>query len=223
MEELKTKLQYNGYSTDLKILNSLNYGLPQDRPRMFLVGITRQLLKPLFARMPRATESGWFPFPEGSFGNIKSLNWPTRNKFGTTFKPPLHIPEELTIYPLLASDPSPEELPNGQEYFKPHSDKFYQIDEGDTSRISFKRLHRFRYSPTACYGNNEVHLHPWKPRRLSVREVLRIQGIPDSYVLPEGGSLSSKFKLIGNGVPMPLAFNVAKALKSFLISLIGEK
>ncbi|MCK5057375.1 MAG: DNA cytosine methyltransferase, partial [Candidatus Aminicenantes bacterium] len=73
------------------------------------------------------------------------------------------------------------------------------------------------YSPTACYGNNEVHLHPWKARRLSVREVLRIQGIPDTYILPEGGSLSDKFKYIGNGVPMALAFHVAQALKIFLI------
>ncbi|MEZ4906243.1 MAG: hypothetical protein R2771_01005 [Saprospiraceae bacterium] len=34
------------------------------------------------------------------------------------------------------------------------------IKEGDTQRQSFKRLHRYRYSPTTSYGNNEVHLHP---------------------------------------------------------------
>ena len=216
---LLNKLNVNGYNIDLKILNSLNFYLPQDRPRMFLVGITSKLLKPVFSKCKSVNDSSWFPFPKEEFSNLKSINWPKRNKFGSDIKRPKQIPESLTIYSLLASTPSPEELPNGKEYFKPHSDKFYKIDEGDTSRKSFKRLHRFRYSPTACYGNNEVHLHPWKPRRLSVREVLRIQGIPDSYVLPNDSSLTSKFKLIGNGVPLPLSFKVANSLKAFLISL----
>jgi DNA (cytosine-5)-methyltransferase 1 len=84
------------------------------------------------------------------------------------------------------------------------------------ARKSFKRLHRYRFSPTAWYGNQEVHLHPWKARRLSVREALRIQTVPDEYVLPDGGSLSAKFKMICNGVPCVMAFHLASALKSFL-------
>ena len=90
------------------------------------------------------------------------------------------------------------------------------INEGEINRPSFKRLHRFKYSPTACYGNNEVHLHPYRHRRLSVRETLRIQGVPDTYVLPTDLPLSKKFKMIGNGVPVPLAKAVAVALKSFI-------
>jgi DNA (cytosine-5)-methyltransferase 1 len=38
-------------------------------------------------------------------------------------------------------------LPNSTEGFKPKSDKFNAILEGDVSRKSFKRLHRYRYSP----------------------------------------------------------------------------
>ncbi|MDD5774731.1 MAG: DNA cytosine methyltransferase, partial [Candidatus Omnitrophica bacterium] len=82
-------------------------------------------------------------------------------------------------------------------------------------RKSFKRLHRYRYSPTVCYGHNEVHLHPWEPRRLSVREAMRIQGIPDAYELPPEATLTSKFSAVSNGVPVQLAFEVAKSLKSF--------
>ncbi len=93
------------------------------------------------------------------------------------------------------------------------------IDEGETNRPSFKRLHRYRYSPTASYGNNEVHLHPYLNRRLSVREALRIQGVDDSYILPSNLPLSKKFKMIGNGVPVPLAKEVAISLKNFLIAL----
>ena len=94
--------------------------------------------------------------------------------------------------------------------------KLSKISEGETNRPSFKRLHRYKFSPTACYGNNEVHLHPYENRRLSVRETLRIQGVPDSYILPKDLSLTKKFKMIGNGVPVPLAKAVANAVKVFL-------
>jgi DNA (cytosine-5)-methyltransferase 1 len=111
-----------------------------------------------------------------------------------------------------------KDTPNAKEYFKLYvkEEDLEKIREGETNRPSFKRLHRFRYSPTACYGNNEVHLHPYKHRRLSVREALRIQGVDDSYVLPPELPLTKKFKMIGNGVPVPLAEAVANAVKNFI-------
>lgn len=41
--------------------------------------------------------------------------------------------------------------------------------------------------------------------------------MPDTYVLPAELPLSKKFKMIGNGVPVPLAKAVAVALKTFII------
>jgi DNA (cytosine-5)-methyltransferase 1 len=107
-------------------------------------------------------------------------------------------------------------IANGMDCFIPHSPKFKEVQEGDVSRKSFKRLHRYRFSPTAWYGNQEVHLHPWKPRRLSVREALRIQSVPDEYVLPEDMTLSAKFKMICNGVPCVMGFHLANAIQQFL-------
>lgn len=214
--QMRSLLAANNYITDIQILNSLHFGLAQDRPRTFIIGIKENCLVKILNNKDLPIDRNWFPFPEGNKKSLKGVKWPTTNNFGDNISLPANIPIGLTVYPLLASDPSPEELPNGKEYFKPYSYKFYSRKEGDTSSKSFKRLHRFRFSPTACYGNNEVHLHPWKPRRLSVREVLRIQGIPDSYLIPEGGPLSKKFKFIGNGVPFPLSLAIAKALKKFL-------
>ena len=110
----------------------------------------------------------------------------------------------------------PELYANANDQFYPYSEKFHQIREGDIFHKSFKRLHRWRYSPTAAYGNNEVHLHPWENRRLSVREVMRLQSVPDSYALPDDMSLSAKFKMIANGVPVKLAEFIAHSLKQFL-------
>jgi DNA (cytosine-5)-methyltransferase 1 len=118
---------------------------------------------------------------------------------------PTDVPLELTVFPLLYGKNAPGKLPNGKEHFNGYSPKFQERDEGDVTGKSFKRLHRYRFSPTVWYGNQEVHLHPSEPRRLSVREALRIQTVPDEYVLPPEESLSSKFKLIGNGVPCLMA------------------
>ena len=87
------------------------------------------------------------------------------------------------VGPLICDLDEIAKLPNGVEGFTPKSDKFNWIPEGDVSRKSFKRLHRWRYSPAVAYGNNEVHLHPTQPRRLTVREAMRIQtDLPPKYV-----------------------------------------
>lgn len=212
LSNLREQLFSNGYITDLKILNALDYGVPQDRERVFLVGLVAPIFKSLFKAACLPTADGWFPYPVPIYPDAKSLLWPETSRFGGRPTKPSAIPQELCVNRLLASSPPPSELPNGSEGFVAYSDKFKIVDEGDDSRKSFKRLHRYRYSPTACYGNNEVHLHPWEPRRLTVRESLRIQTIPDDYILPSEKPLSIKFKMIGNGVPRKLAAAMAGSI-----------
>lgn len=207
------------YFIDHKILNSINYGVPQDRNRLFIVGIR----KPKKLVTEFLESEFFFPWPvDHIFNNsLKKYNWPLTNKFQTRVTRPQQIPKELTVESILLKRNQENFVPNGKEYFQPYTDKFWSVDEGDTCNRSFKRLHRYRYSPTACYGNNEVHLHPFLPRRLSVREALRIQSVDDTYILPSEISLQSKFKMIGNGVPVKLAYVVAKALFEFLKKFKG--
>jgi len=207
-----------GYITDSTILNALELGAPQDRERLFVLGIHHQLAKELLGSGPTPGSRGWFPWPEDRrYAGARELPWPTTSPFGEEPDRPKGIPIELTVYPLLGD--RVEQLPNGNEHFKPRSSKFWERAEGDTRHKSFKRLHRFRYSPTASYGNNEVHLHPWKPRRLSVREALRIQTVPGGYILPPEASLTAKFKLICNGVPCLMARRVAKSIADLMARL----
>ena len=98
--------------------------------------------------------------------------------------------------------------------------KFESVLEGDDSRKSYKRLHRFRYSPTACYGNNEVHLHPTLARRISVAEALAIQSLPAAFTLPEKMSLSAMFKTVGNGVPYLAARGLARSISDFVTNVL---
>lgn len=94
--------------------------------------------------------------------------------------------------------------------------KFMEISEGDDKKKSYKRLHRWRYSPTAAYGNNEVHLHPYKSRRISAAEALAIQSLPKEYTIPNDITLTNMFKAIGNGVPYLAAKGIALNIYDYI-------
>ena len=234
VKQLK-KLSRN-YVFDIKLLNSLDLGVPQDRERVVIIGFHKSYLtditdqseykeilvknKILFKNeLDRSCfkKSSWFdwPFEKQFDGAKKNFIWPTTNRFGKNTNKPGDVPLELCVGHYLKNLSS---LKNQDEFFTPFSDKFYSVDEGDVSRKSFKRLHRWRYSPTAAYGNNEVHLHPYEARRLSVREAMKIQTIPDTFALPEQMTLSDKYKTIGNGVPVKLASLIATQIKQTLDS-----
>lgn len=94
--------------------------------------------------------------------------------------------------------------------FKPKTDNIKNAVAGEYTQKSFKRLFWDRPSYTACYGNNEVHIHPELDRRLTVREAARIQDFPDFWIFL--GGLTSEFKQIGNAVPSSLGYGVVKTV-----------
>ncbi len=207
------------YYVDHQTLNALDFGVPQFRERVFFVGIRKNKIdKGVIDQNPFGK---WFPFPVNINHTDAAIKykWPIAVPFGKKLSKPEDLPLDLCVENCLVPFREIKKIPNADEYFNLYVEeqRLLEIKEGETNRPSFKRLHRYKYSPTACYGNNEVHLHPYRNRRLSVRETLRIQGVPDTYVLPPEIALSKKFKMIGNGVPVPLAEAVATSLKSFLI------
>jgi DNA (cytosine-5)-methyltransferase 1 len=209
------------YMIDFSVLNSLDFGVPQSRERVFVVGINKNIYN--LSKVRIGLNGKWFPFPKGSqhSQHINTHPWPVAADFGAATKRPDTIPLNLCVESCLVPQVLEKTVANGSEYFNLYitEERLREIKEGETNRPSFKRLHRYKYSPTTCYGNNEVHLHPYLHRRLSVREALRIQSVEDSYVLSPKLPLSKKFKMIGNGVPVLLAEAVGNALYQFLKSL----
>lgn len=205
------------YFIDHKTLNALDFGVPQYRERVFFIGIRKDKLD---AEIVNKSFGEWFTFPVNRKynGAATKYKWAIAVEFGKKLTKPKDLPLELCVENCLVPYKEMKNTPNAIEYFNLYveEEELKKIGEGETNRPSFKRLHRFKYSPTACYGNNEVHLHPYRNRRLSVRETLRIQGVEDSYVLPAALPLTKKFKMIGNGVPVPLAEAVANAVKDFI-------
>jgi DNA (cytosine-5)-methyltransferase 1 len=57
------------------------------------------------------------------------------------------------------------------------------------------------------------YTHPGEEnRRFTVRECLRIQSVPDWYVIPDDISLSAQYRIVGNGIPSRVAWYIGKAL-----------
>lgn len=225
------------YRLDARILNSLDYGVPQDRERLIIVGLKSKLMKKsghgpenietaesLIKKAKQnltffdETSKAWFPWDLCRlFPSAKSkYNWPTQIPFGQVPDVPHDIPSELMVWSYIGDKTKLLKLSNSNECFIPYSKKFSEIAEGDVSRKCFKRLHRWRYSPAAAYGNNEVHLHPDEARRLTVREAMQIQTIPENFQLPSNISLSAKYKTIGNAVPVKLARAIGLSLRKTL-------
>lgn len=218
--ELKDALCSAGYVLSDTILNSLSFGVPQDRDRVLMMGILRNAnVRNIPITDNGALDFQWLQHATFDAETIKILPWPTQIPYKENSRRTFHylVPESLTVQYWFNQN-QVNSHPNGMDIFKVKAGrtKIMQISEGDTSGKSFKRLHRWRYSPTAAYGNNEVHLHPYKTRRISVSEAMAIQSLPAWFCIPEDMSLTDKFKVIGNGVPYLMALGIARAVYDFL-------
>ena len=100
-KDLLDQIIMNNCSKDYEmirfILNALDYGVPQNRERVFIIGIKKELLK---TDNIKSNKQGIFrldfPIPKPDVFNAKkAYNWPKQNEFGTSpAKDPI-IPIEI--------------------------------------------------------------------------------------------------------------------------------
>lgn len=208
LEQQLRKLRKAGFSVRHDLLNALSFEAPQDRHRVIIFGINTSS----YRDAPTKTKSmQWPKIYEADV--VLKMPWPTETNFRENgfLPPPNNIPLHLTVGHWFQKNDVSNHA-NASHHFIPRAalPKFEVVKEGDTNKKSYKRPHRWRYAPTAAYGNNEVHLHPWLPRRMSASEALAIQSMPKEFELPADMTLSNMFKTIGNGVPYLMAKGIAK-------------
>ena len=173
------------------MLDALDFGVPQRRRRMFIVGFHP------------ADSQVKFISPIGD----SSVRVTVREAIGR-LKNPVPFARKL--------NPADVGLHPNHWHMNPRSDKFRSgtNEPGHHLGRSFRRLHWDEPSLTVAFGHREVAVHPDGTRRLSILEAMLLQGFPSSYVLR--GTLSDQIRLVSDAVPPPLAEALALAVAASL-------
>ncbi|WP_312907867.1 DNA cytosine methyltransferase [Tissierella praeacuta] len=192
-----------GYVVFIETLNANDFCVPQDRKRVFYVGFRKDL----------GINDFEFPKPIEPRPNLKDAIWDLRE----------------TAIPALEKNKT-----NGENC--KISNHEYFIGSYSTIYMSRNRVRSWdEPSFTIQASGRQAPQHPQAPkmkkiekdkqifilgsehlyRRLSVRECARIQTFPDDFKFYYTG-LQDAYKMIGNAVPVELAYHVAKQIMSYL-------
>lgn len=177
LKQIIDELQELGYSTDWKILNALDFGLPQKRERTIVVATLEPFDK--------------FPWPE---------------------KPLPRIP----LSEILETDPDPKFFVSERIRAKRHEAHTADTKPAIWHENKAGNISSHQWSCALRAGASYNYLLVDGERRLTPRELLRLQGFPDEFEIVSNDAQTRK--QAGNAVPVPL---VQAAIKGVL-DVIGR-
>ena len=197
------KIKELGYSATFTLYDAANYGVPQRRERVIILGSRDGYEIPLIP--PTHSENGkngllpWVTFEEA----VKGLTECHAAK----------IPEKrLKFFRMLKAGQYWKDLP--PEVQKEAMGNSFNLGGGKTG--FYRRLAWNQPSPTlvTCPTMPATELaHPLEDRALSVEEYARIQMFPDTWKF--AGKMADIYKQIGNAVPTGMGFAAARHLLWF--------
>jgi DNA (cytosine-5)-methyltransferase 1 len=127
-EEMKRMVTGKGYITTEQIVNAIEFGVPQDRDRIFLFGIKKKLIKAKCS----INDFDWNKHKTYNKENVFRMNWPIKNRFQEAIPIPKNIISELTVSYWFEKNDVGSHYNTGDQ-FVPRAglSKFKSIDEGD--------------------------------------------------------------------------------------------
>ena len=192
-----------GYDVSLTLVNAKNYGVAQERERVFYIGFRKDL-------------NVKFVFPKGSTEEtgkitLRDIIWDLKD----------------TVVPALEKNKHNPKAVNNNEYFIGSYSTIFMSrnrvkswdEQGFTVQASVRQFQLHPQAPKMelvakdkrRFALGSEHLY----RRMSVREVARVQGFPDDFKFIYD-EVDMGYKMIGNAVPVNLAYEVAIGIKKYL-------
>jgi DNA (cytosine-5)-methyltransferase 1 len=228
LEELIAALGQAGYEVLMpyKVLNAADYGVPQDRRRLFLIGTRQGLKLPNYPEPRQHRVTVWDAIGDLPDAEQFEALWhqdfvPTRWKTTSPYARALR-----------GLDPDPHDYSYQREFVtnlltcslrtehtQSSRSRFKATPQGKTERISrFRKLEPEGLCNTLRAGTDSARgahtsprpIHPFLPRVITVREAARLHSYPDWFRLH-----ATKWhgcRQIGNSVPPMLARAVASEL-----------
>jgi modification methylase ngoPII len=194
-----------GYNVSLTLVNAKDYGVAQERKRVFYIGFRKEL-------------NVDFKFPQGSTYDddkkivLKDIIWDLRD----------------TAVPALDKNQTNPDAINNNEYFIGSYSPIFMSrnrvkawnEQGFTVQASGRQCQLHPQAPKMVkYAENDFRFVEGKEhlyRRMTIREVARLQGFPDDFKFIYKNT-NDAYKMIGNAVPVNLAYEIAESIKNTLI------
>jgi DNA (cytosine-5)-methyltransferase 1 len=199
--------------TNPTLVKANEVGVPQQRQRVFIIGIREDL----------GVDFDWQAVTKYASEEAKAKTTLKHVLRGVEECPQSNeiwgfSPQSAKMIPLIKrswKDIPYEELPerlkkirdNMVRYRSPNFYRRFGIDEVNGTITA------------SAQPENCGIIHPKEDRRYSVREVARIQSFPDQFIF-HGRTIAEKYKVIGNAVPPVLAHTIAQVLQAALLSRV---
>lgn len=204
LENIKKLFTDSGYILSFALLNAVDYGVPQDRKRVFFIGIRKDL-----------AFSFTFPKPlknklvlQDKIADLKTTAIPAKDKQYTNGNKCSLSNHEYMIGGFSSMYMSRNRVRSWDE-------PSFTIQAGGRHAPIHPQAPKMAFieQNKRIFVEGKEHLY----RRLSIRECARIQTFPDDHVFYYK-NLTAGYKMVGNAVPCNLAYALAKEIKRQIIA-----
>jgi DNA (cytosine-5)-methyltransferase 1 len=230
LEDYETRGRYRGlqYNVVMRVLNAANYGVPQKRERVFIVGFRADThIEWHFPEYSHSHDallwSQWRTEEYWDRHKVSRRNRPRDSKAAARAQRLQHIPQEVpwvTVRDAIADLPDPELHPllaNAtfpDHRFQPGA-RSYPGHTGSPLDEPAKTLKAGVHGVPG--GENMLRRADGSVRYFTVRESARLQTFPDEMILH--GSWSETMRQLGNAVPTKLAHVVVQRVSDRLTGI----
>ena len=200
-----------GYNVSYKILNASDYGVPQNRQRVFFVGMLEcEFEFPEKFEYKVSTKEAIMDLIQSDENKIQKYSSLPKNEYQKMMRNGMKTIKnhEVTIHNEQTTNVI-SMVPNGGN-IKSLPSEYWNIRKYNKA---FQRMNSELPSNTIDTGHRN-YFHYKENRIPTARESARIQSFPDSFEFL--GTKGSQYKQIGNAVPPLLSKVLAKKIKSYL-------
>lgn len=193
-----------GYNVSLTLVNAKDYGVAEERKRVFYIGFRNDL-------------NINFKFPKGSTEDddkkitLRDIIWDLQDSAVPTLDKNKHNPDAINNNEYFTGSYSPIFMSRNR--VKSWDEQAFTVQaSGRQCQLHPQAPKMVKVGLNDCrFVEGKEHLY----RRMTIREVARIQGFPDSFKFIYTDS-NNAYKMIGNAVPVNLAYEVAVEIKNIL-------